>query len=72
MKLVFTAATVTEVHLVRGILESEGIEVMIKNEHLAGLAGEIPFFNAWPEVWVVRDEEAGHAERLLKQYRQGS
>ena len=71
MKRVFTAPTITEAHLMRGILESEGIEAFLKNEHLSGLAGEVPFMEAWPEVWIIDDDETEHAEAIITDYQRG-
>ena len=72
MKRVFTAPTVTEAYLMKGILESEGIEAFVKNEHLSGLAGEVPFMDSWPEVWIIDDDEVDHAEVIIADYRRGS
>jgi Putative prokaryotic signal transducing protein len=69
MKRVFTAPTVTEAHLVKGVLENEGIRSIVKNEHLSGLAGEIPAMEAWPEVWVLDDDLAERAESILARFR---
>jgi hypothetical protein len=71
MKRVYTAPTVTEAHLVKGVLENEGIRSIVKNEHLSGLAGEIPAMEAWPEVWVLDDNEAERAESILTRFRDG-
>jgi len=71
LKRVFTAPTVTETYLMKGILESEGIEAFIKNEHLSGLAGEVPFMDSWPEVWIVDDAEAEHAKAIIDDYQRG-
>lgn len=68
MKRVFTSPTVTEAHLVKGVLSNEGIETFIKNEHLSGLAGEIPVFEAWPEVWVLDDNQASQAETVIAEF----
>ena len=72
MKRVFTAPTVTEAYLMKGILESEGIETFVKNEHLSGLAGEVPFMESWPEVWVIEDQEVEHAETIIADYQRDS
>ena len=68
----FTAPTVTEAYLIKGILESEGIETFVKNEHLSGLAGEVPFMESWPEVWVIEDQEVEHAETIIADYQRDS
>lgn len=72
MKRVFTVPTITEAHLIRGVLENEGIDAIIKNEHLAGLAGEIPVMEAWPEVWVLNDSEAQKAEEIISEFQSAS
>ena len=68
MKRVFTVPTITEAYLFAGILNNEGVEAVIKNEHVAGLAGEIPFMEAWPEVWVVHDPDLDRAMTILARY----
>jgi hypothetical protein len=69
VKRVFTAPTITEAFLIQGVLQSEGIEAIVKNEHLSGLAGEVPFMDAWPEVWILDEEESEHAEAIILDYR---
>jgi hypothetical protein len=49
----------------RNLLEQAGIACWIKNERLSGGLGEIPFLECLPELWVVRDDDLGPAERLL-------
>ena len=71
MKRVFTAPTLTEAHLVMGALRNEGIEAVIKNEYLSGLAGEVPFMEAWPEVWIMEDQDFERAQSLLSRYEKG-
>jgi hypothetical protein len=68
VKRVFTSPTVTEAHLVKGVLQNEGIDALIKNEHVSGLAGEIPAFEAWPEVWVLNDADASRAEAIIHEF----
>jgi len=63
MKQVFTNPSVVPCDILRGLLEAEGIESMIKNERGSAMAGigypvpnvpSVPF--AWPEVWVNDDD----------------
>lgn len=70
MKRVFTAPTITEAYLIKGILENEGIAAFVKNEHLSGLAGEIPFMESWPEVWIIDDEKSDLAVAMITRYHQ--
>lgn len=51
-----------------GVLESEGIEAVVRKEHLAGLAGQVPFMEAWPEVWIVHDGDLPRAQAIVNRY----
>lgn len=68
MKRLCTFPTITEAHLLMGILEAARIEVVVRNEHLSGLAGSVPFVDAWPQVWVVHDDEFIRAQAILDEY----
>lgn len=39
---VYSARDITEAHIVRGMLESRGIEAIVEGEYLAGGIGELP------------------------------
>ncbi len=43
---------------IEAILNERGIHSLVRNRHLVGGAGEIPPLEAWPEVWVDRDDAA--------------
>lgn len=62
---VFVAAHPAEAHLVKGMLETAGIPCEIRREALFGAAGEVPVFDARPEVWVT-DEQAATARELIE------
>ncbi|QGM21197.1 DUF2007 domain-containing protein [Spiribacter sp. 2438] len=48
------------------IFNARGIHCMVRNRHLVGGAGEIPPLEAWPEVWVAR-EDADIARQLIRE-----
>lgn len=52
MKRVYTAESIVQVTHVRNLLAAEGIGSELRNDRLAGVIGEIPFLETWPEVWV--------------------
>lgn len=52
MRKVHTAETVIEIAHLRNVLESAGIACEVRNDRLAGVVGEIPFVECWPELWV--------------------
>ena len=70
MRKVYTAETVIEVAHLRNVLEAAGIRCFVRNEGLAGVIGEIPYVECWPELWVVRNGDALRAKGLLDQARQ--
>lgn len=59
------SSMVSEVGLVRGLLEHAGIECFTRNEQLAGALGDIPFLECEPELWVLHDEDLVRAKRIL-------
>jgi len=52
---VFTAQHPTQAHLMKGVLESRGIPSEVRGEDLFGARGEIPVWEALPEIWVNDD-----------------
>jgi hypothetical protein len=63
---VFVAQHPTEAHLLKGLLESQGIPSEIRGEALFGSRGEIPFMEALPEIWVLNDGQAAEAVEFLR------
>ncbi len=67
MKKVFVSQQLFEVEMRKERLEQAGIRSMIKNQRSSSLAGEIPFTEVYPELWVIQDEEYDRAQRLLEE-----
>jgi hypothetical protein len=65
LRKVHTAESILEVAHLRNVLEGAGIACFVRNEGLAGVLGEIPFVECWPELWVVRNGEALRAQGLI-------
>ena len=65
MKLVYTHENRLMVGNARGLLEAQGIEVTLRNEYVSGVTGEVPVFDTWPELWVVRDRDYERARNIL-------
>lgn len=65
MKRVYTAESVIQVSHVRNLLAAEGIRTEIRNERLGGVVGEIPFLEAWPELWVA-ELDFDRAQELIE------
>jgi Putative prokaryotic signal transducing protein len=65
LRKVHTAESLIEVAHLRNVLEQSGIECYVRNERLGGAAGEIPFVECWPELWVLRNGDALRARGLI-------
>ena len=68
MKPVFSARDPVEAHLLRAVLESEGIEAKVMGEFLYLARGGVPFDNhTEPSVWVA-DEDLGRARTIVEEF----
>jgi len=56
MKKLVTTTDRIELGFIQGVLESEGIPCLVKNEFLGGASGELPVNEIWPEIWVANDD----------------
>jgi hypothetical protein len=65
VRKVHTAESVVEGAHLRNVLEAAGIRCFVRNEGLAGVIGEIPFVECWPELWVLRNGDALRARGLI-------
>jgi len=69
VKQVFVAQHPTEAHLVRGLLEAEGIPAEVHGESLFSARGEAPATpDTLPTVWVVDEADLPRAAVLLADY----
>lgn len=66
MKRVFGSFNQTAVYHARNLLESEGIEVLVRNAALSSVMGELPPAECQAEVWVLNDADARRAEEILR------
>jgi len=67
VRKIYTAESVVEVAHLRNVLESAGIECLVRNDRLGGAIGEIPFVECWPELWVRQPGDALRARGLIDQ-----
>jgi hypothetical protein len=66
MRRVYSSFNLLAVHHAKNVLETEGIRSIVKNEHLSSAMGELPPAECQAELWVLRDDDAPRAERLLR------
>lgn len=55
---IYKAFGPTDGHMVRDLLEADGIPVQMRGEQLSGLVGAIPIPDTWPSLWVLDHNEA--------------
>ena len=65
MKKVTSADSLITINHYKNILISEGIPAFLRNEHLGGIIGEMPFQEVWPELWVENDLDYDRAKQLI-------
>ena len=69
MKPLHTARHAAEAHLIRGYLEANGVQAIVRGEFLAGGIGELPADLC--KVWVIDDASFARADALVRQFLQG-
>jgi len=67
MKQVYTADSVPMAWHMANVLEYHGIQALVKNDKLYSVAGEIPFIECLPEVWVQNDLDYIRAGQIIKE-----
>ena len=66
MKKIHTASTITEAHIIKGLLESNGIETYVGGHYLQGGIGELPASDT--ASIHVYDEQVDVAKKIIHQY----
>jgi len=67
MQRIYSAATLADAHLVVGLLDHAGIAAKVFNENAQGGLGEIPFTHAWPEVWLMDENDKERALEVIRE-----
>ncbi len=67
MENIHTARTLADAYMARDVLAAEGIRAMIRNEHLVGVAGEVPVTEALPTL-AVATSDAARASAILREH----
>ncbi|MBY0474516.1 MAG: DUF2007 domain-containing protein [Nitrosomonas sp.] len=68
MKKIYSAGNLLEAQIVLDLLEHAYIPARIFNQHAQGCVGEIPFTHAYPEVWIIREEDFERGKRVVETY----
>jgi hypothetical protein len=68
MQRLYSAANLSEAHLVRGLLMAAGIEARVFNEYASGALGELPFSEVAPSVWIEEERDLPRARQVVATY----
>jgi hypothetical protein len=68
MQLLYSSLNLHEVHHLKNLLEAEGIRCHIRNELLSRLAGEIPFTECAPQLWLHDGRDLERAQRIVADF----
>ena len=66
---VYSAETTTDAHLIKGLLEQQGIDAFVSGHYLQGAFGELPVINMI-QVMVEQADES-RAQQVLRDYAAG-
>src|SRR5918993_4198106 len=73
MKKVFVAQHPTEAHLVKALLQREGIAAEVRGEMLFSVGGATPATpDTLPAVWILDDSQLATAEEFIAEYENGN
>ncbi len=73
LRKVYVARGPGDAHLLRGLLESEGIRVVVRGDDFVPLQGGGLFHvETRPSVWVLDDEQLPKALAIVNDYRAGT
>ena len=67
MQRVWSGSSLPDTTHFKNLLEHAGIACVIKNRELGGGLGDLPVFDASPELWVLDDADASRAALLIEE-----
>lgn len=68
MKKLCTATNLMEAHIMLDLLAHANIPARLFNEHAQGGLGDIPFTHAYPEVWVLRENDLARGREIVRAF----
>lgn len=69
MKRLYRAADLIEATHLKTLLDSAGLDTLLRNENMARVAGEVPFIECWPEVWLRDERDEPLARQILDDFK---
>ena len=68
MKKVYRSHLPFQVAQLKGVLESNHVACVTRNDFLLGAAGELPPTECWPELWILDDAQTERALELVEAF----
>ena len=65
-----SAANLQDAYLLLHALEHAGVAARVLNEHAHGALGELPFTQAYPEIWIDDETLLARGQAIVRAYRQ--
>ena len=66
MKKLTSSESLIVINHYKNLLAADGIRTEIRNEYLGSITGEVPFFETWPELWVVNRLDFDRAKQIIE------
>jgi hypothetical protein len=64
----YDASNLPEAHLLLDLLRQAGIAAQVLNSYAQGATGEIPFGQAYPEIWLEDENDGLRAQAIINEY----
>ena len=64
----YQAVDLPQAHLVAGLLRHAGIDARVLKENAQGGLGDIPFGEAYPEVWIENPTDFDRAKEVIVEF----
>ena len=68
VKRFYAAGDLIEAQLLKDLLNEAGIVTEIFNQNARGGTGEIPFTHAYPELWLLDEQDEVRARGIIKEF----
>ena len=68
MKKLYTANNLIEAQLIINLLGQAYVPAKLFNIHAQGAVGELPFTHAYPEIWIMHDDDLEKAQAVIHIY----
>jgi len=69
MKRLYRAGHLIEATHLKTMLDAAGIATLLRNEDMMRVAGEVPFDQCYPEVWIMDEADEPLARQVLDEFR---